>query len=159
MTGKTQNETMQVDTALVRELADLLKATDLSEIEVVDGEKRIRVARQLTMAGMPAVPTTLVPSAPAEAQMSTPAPGPVDATHHPGLVRSPMVGTAYTSAEPGKPAFVSVGSQVKEGDTLIIIEAMKVMNPIAAPRSGTVTHIFVQNETPVEFGEPLLVIE
>lgn len=156
--GKTQNETMQVDTALVRELADLLKETDLSEIEVVDGEKRIRVARQLTMAGIAAAPTALVTPATPEVSHAA-APAPDTATNHPGLVRSPMVGTAYTSAEPGKPAFVSVGSQVKEGDTLIIIEAMKVMNPIAAPRSGTVTHMFVQNETPVEFGEPLLVIE
>lgn len=154
MASKINNTTMQVDTKLVRELADLLKETDLSEIEVVDGEKRIRVARQMMAASAAAAPSPV--SIPAAGSIATPTP---DATMRPGMVPSPMVGTAYTSSEAGKPAFVSVGTVVKEGDTLIIIEAMKVMNPITAPRAGTITHIFVENEAPVEFGEPLLVIE
>lgn len=156
---------MQVDKDLVRELAELLKDTDLTEIEVVDGERRVRVARQISAATVVAAP------APAAAPVAAPAAAPAaaapaaapaageDVSKHPGLVASPMVGTAYTSPEPGKPAFVSVGTQVKEGQTLLIIEAMKVMNPIVAPRAGTVTRIIVSNEQPVEFGEPLLIIE
>ncbi len=154
MASKIQHEKMQVDTRLVRELADLLKETDLSEIEVVDGEKRIRVARQMMAAA-----GAIAQAAPIAITMPSVIQPVLDATKHPGMVPSPMVGTAYTSSEPGKAAFVSVGSVVKEGDTLIIIEAMKVMNPITAPRAGTITQIFIANEAPVEFGEPLLVIE
>ncbi len=153
MASKIQNDKMQVDTALVRELAGLLKETDLSEIEVVDGEKRIRVARQMVAASAVANTVPVALATPSVVQ------SPVDAAKHPGMVPSPMVGTAYTCSEPGKPAFVNIGSVVKEGDTLIIIEAMKVMNPITAPRAGTVTQIFIANEAPVEYGEPLLVIE
>ncbi|MCH8685571.1 acetyl-CoA carboxylase biotin carboxyl carrier protein [Pedomonas mirosovicensis] len=155
---------MQVDKDLVRELAELLKDTDLSEIEVVDGERRVRVARQVAAANAvvaaPApVQVAAAPAAPAAAAPAPAAPAEADLSKHPGVVPSPMVGTAYLAPEPGKPTFVSVGTQVKEGQTLLIIEAMKVMNPITAPRGGTVTQILVSNEQPVEFGEPLLIIE
>ncbi|TXG85598.1 MAG: acetyl-CoA carboxylase biotin carboxyl carrier protein [Sphingomonadales bacterium] len=159
MASKSPSRALSVDTAQLRELAELLKETDLTEIEIADGERRIRLARQMTVvatapvaAAAPAAAPAALPEAPAPE--ATP-----DIGSHPGLVKSPMVGTVYVSNEPGKPAFVSVGSTVKEGDTLLIIEAMKVMNPIAAPRGGTVTRILVANEQPVEFGEPLLVIE
>ncbi len=159
MASKSPSRALSVDTAQLRELAELLKETDLSEIEIADGERRIRLARQMTVMAPAYAPT---PAAPAEATAparDTVKDTVVDIGSHPGLVKSPMVGTVYTSNEPGKPAFVAVGSSVKEGDTLLIIEAMKVMNPIAAPRSGTVTRFLVTNEQPVEFGEPLLVIE
>jgi acetyl-CoA carboxylase biotin carboxyl carrier protein len=145
---------MQVDTALVRELAGLLKETDLSEIEVADGERRVRVVRQMVMAAPVAV------AAPAQVQpVAAPAVVAHDLTKHPGCLKSPMVGTVYTAADPAKPAFVSMGASVKEGDTVLIVEAMKVMNPILAQKSGVVSHIFVENGQPIEFGEPLLVIE
>ncbi len=145
---------MQVDAALVRELAELLKETDLSEIEVADGERRVRVVRQMMMtAQMPAAPVAAV------AAVAAPVAPVADMAKHPGVVPSPMVGTAYTSAEPGKPPFVSVGTAVAEGDTLLIVEAMKVMNPILAPRGGTITKIFIDNAQPIEFGEPLMIIE
>jgi acetyl-CoA carboxylase biotin carboxyl carrier protein len=150
---------MQVDRSLVRDLAELLKETDLSEIEVVDGERRVRVARQLVVNA--AVTTTPMPAA-VGVPPATTAPAPMqtqESTKHPGTLPSPMVGTVYLSPEPGKPSFISVGGQVKEGQTLLIIEAMKVMNPILAPRAGIVTKILVSNEQPVEYGEPLLIIE
>ena len=127
---------MRVDPELVRQLAQMLNDNDLSEIEVEDGDRRIAVKRNLIAA--PAAEPT----------------GP-----HPGTIPSPMVGTVYLSAEPGSKPFVSAGESVAEGDTLLIIEAMKVMNQITAPRSGTVTRILVQNAEPVEFGQPLVVIE
>jgi acetyl-CoA carboxylase biotin carboxyl carrier protein len=145
---------MHVDTALVRELAALLDATQLSEIEVQDGDRRIRVARQMTAAvsyGAPA-PVTVTP---AEAAPVAPA----DLRNHPGVVKSPIVGTAYLTPEPGAANYVSVGAVVKAGDTLLIIEAMKVMNPISAPRAGRVSQILISNEAPVEFDQPLVVIE
>jgi acetyl-CoA carboxylase biotin carboxyl carrier protein len=154
---------MQVDRSLVRDLAELLKETDLSEIEVVDGERRVRVARQIVVnTAVAAAPVQIAPAqqaqgAPAQA---IPAAGqPQETAKHPGTLPSPMVGTVYLAAEPGKPPFVSVGSAVKEGQTLLIIEAMKVMNPILAPRAGTITKILVSNEQPVEYGESLLIIE
>ena len=148
---------MQVDTKLVRELAALLDSTHLSEIEVQDGERRIRVARQMTGAvaaapvayAAPAAPTA---AAPAEAAVD-------DVRKHPGLVKSPIVGTAYLTPEPGAAPFVSVGASVKAGDTLLIIEAMKVMNTITAPKAGKVAQILVNNEAPVEYDQPLVVIE
>ena len=148
---------MQVDTKLVRELAALLDSTHLSEIEVQDGERRIRVARQMTgaVAAAPvayAAPAAPVAAAPAEAVID-------DVRKHPGLVKSPIVGTAYLTPEPGAPAFVSVGASVKAGDTLLIIEAMKVMNTITAPKAGKVAQILVGNEAPVEYDQPLVVIE
>ena len=148
---------MQVDTKLVRELAALLDSTHLSEIEVQDGERRIRVARQMSgaVAAAPvayAAPAAPVAAAPAEAVVD-------DVRKHPGLVKSPIVGTAYLTPEPGAPAFVSVGASVKAGDTLLIIEAMKVMNTITAPKAGKVAQILVGNEAPVEYDQPLVVIE
>jgi acetyl-CoA carboxylase biotin carboxyl carrier protein len=155
--GKTPmpNSHMTVDATLVRELASLLKETDLSEIEVQDGERRIRVARQFTIAaGAP--PPVAAPLAMAVAEVPAQV---ADISKHPGLVPSPMVGTAYLASEPSKPDFISVGSKVATGDTLMIIEAMKVMNPILAPHSGTVTRILIANAQSVEYGEPLVIIE
>lgn len=147
---------MQVDLKLVRQLAELLDETALSEIEVEDGGRKIRVAR--TMSGS-------VVAAPAPVQAAAPvaAPAPVTpvapAGDHPGTVKSPMVGTAYLTPEPDAPPFVTVGASVKEGDTILIIEAMKVMNPIIAPRGGKVVQILVGSGQPVEFDQPLVVIE
>ena len=153
MNGKTGG--MQVDTKLVRELAELLNDTGLSEIEVEDGDRKIKVARTINaVAAAPvaiAAPAAVAaPAAPAEA--SAPA-VPVSA------LKSPMVGTAYLTPEPGAPAFVNVGDKVSAGDTLLIVEAMKVMNPITAPNGGTVKAIFVESGQPVEFDQPLMVIE
>lgn len=147
---------MQVDTDLIRELANLLNDTDLTEIEVADGERRVRVARQGTPIAAVAAPAPIAAPQPAAVPAVEPA---QPKESHPGTVKSPMVGTAYTSPEPGAAAFVKVGDSVKEGQTLLIVEAMKVMNPIAAPRAGTVREIFVQNEQPVEYGEPLMLID
>ncbi|QMW22227.1 acetyl-CoA carboxylase biotin carboxyl carrier protein [Sandaracinobacteroides saxicola] len=147
---------MAVETSLVNELAELLNTHSLSEIEVKDGERVIRIARQLggtIMAAPAAMP--MAASAPAVSA----APPEPDARTHPGAVKSPMVGTAYLTPEPGAPAFVSKGQEVAAGDTLLIIEAMKVMNPIAAPRGGRVVAILVANEQPVEYDQPLVVIE
>ena len=154
------NGTMQVDTALVRELAEMLDETRLTEIEVQDGERRIRVVRQVQVTA--AAPVAAPASAPAAAAPAAPAPAPPaveDLKTNPGTVKSPMVGTVYLTPEPGAANFVSEGKQVSAGDTMLIIEAMKVMNPIVAPKSGTVTRICVSNEQPVEFDQPLVVIE
>jgi acetyl-CoA carboxylase biotin carboxyl carrier protein len=144
---------MQVDLKLVRQLAELLNETGLSEIEVEDSDRKVRVARG-GVSGAPvhyaAPPASAAP--PAAAAIVAPA-------DHPGTVKSPMVGTAYLASSPESPSFVAVGGSVKEGDTLIIIEAMKVMNPIVAPRGGKVTQILVENGQPVEFDQPLVVIE
>ncbi len=146
---------MQVDTALVRQLAELLDETHLTEIEVQDGERKIRVARSLTVAAAPApVAAAQVASAPAPAaEAPAPAALPLDA------VKSPMVGTVYLAAEPGAKPFAAVGDTVAVGATLVIIEAMKVMNPITAPKAGVVRQVLVQDKQPVEFDQPLIVIE
>jgi len=154
----TPNDAMTVDTGLVRELAALLKETDLSEIEVADGERRIRVVRQLQAAMAPVAMAAPPQPVAVVAAASAPA-ADADMAAHPGVVPSPMVGTVYLSPEPDQPAFVSIGQAVSAGQTLLIIEAMKVMNPIAAPRAGTVRQILVRNEQPVEYDQPLLVIE
>jgi acetyl-CoA carboxylase biotin carboxyl carrier protein len=144
---------MQVDTDLVRQLAAMLDESDLSEIEVQDGARRIVVKRKLAGNHAPAP----VAQAAAPAAAATPAPtAPAD---HPGAVKSPMVGTVYLSGEPGSQAFISPGGKVDIGDTLVIIEAMKVMNPITATKSGTVRQILVENAQPVEFDQPLVIIE
>ena len=156
----TDATTMQVDTALVRELAELLDTTKLTEIEVSDGDRKIRVARKAA-----AVQGFAPAAGPAPAQAASApaaaaaAPATDDWKSHPGLVRSPIVGTAYLTPDPTSPQFVSVGGLVKEGDTLLIVEAMKVMNPILAPRAGTVVRICIVNEQPVEYDEPLVIIE
>ncbi|NML94257.1 acetyl-CoA carboxylase biotin carboxyl carrier protein [Novosphingobium olei] len=150
--------TMAIDSALVRELAELLADTGLSEIEVEDGERKIRVARTLTAAAAP-VTYAAPPAAPAPAAAApAAAPEAAPAADHANALKSPMVGTAYLAAEPGAPNFVSVGQAVKAGETLLIIEAMKVMNAITAPAAGTVKAILVENAQPVEFDQPLVVI-
>lgn len=154
----TPASTMQVDTGLVRQLAELLDQTNLTEIEVQDGDRRIRVARKgAAVHGAPTVPPPQ--SAPAAAAPHPPAPPAVSPADHPGTIRSPMVGTAYLSAAPGAKAFITPGAQVAAGDTLLIVEAMKVMNPIVSPRAGRVTAILIDNAQPVEFDQPLVVVE
>ena len=157
-----------VDTKLVRELAELLDASNLTEIEVKDGERIIRVARtaaSVTMAAAPsyapAPPPGGWPAPPpaAAAPAAAPAAGGDDLKSHPGVVKSPIVGTAYLTPEPGAPPFITEGATVKQGDTLLIIEAMKVMNPIAAPKGGVIKAILVNSEQPVEYDQPLVVIE
>jgi acetyl-CoA carboxylase biotin carboxyl carrier protein len=150
-TGTTGS--MQVDTDLVRELAAMLNDTGLSEIEVEDGERKIRVSRTMTAVSAPMMAAPVAPPAAAPAAAAPTAPA-ISAN----AMKSPMVGTAYLSPEPDAPPFVSVGQQVKAGDTVLIIEAMKVMNPIVAATSGTVTEILVESGQPVEFDQPLLVI-
>lgn len=150
---------LDIDTAYIEKLAELLTRTGLTEIEICQGDARIRVAKQAAAAveyvQAPAPAATPVPATPSALE---PAPTQPDALP-PGTVTSPMVGTAYLSPEPSAPPFVKVGDTVKEGQTLLIIEAMKVMNSIRATRPGRVTRIFVTNAAPVEYGEPLLVIE
>jgi len=151
---------MRVDTDLVKKLAKMLDDNDLSEIEVEDNGRRIVVKRKLAGVAAPlaAVPA---PAAPAPAPAAAP-PAPaaeVSSASHPGAVKSPMVGTVFLAGEPGAAPFVAAGSRVKEGDTLLIIEAMKVMNPITAPRSGIVKEILVQDAQPVEYEQPLAIIE
>ena len=148
---------LNVDTALIETLAELLQRTGLTEIELAEGDSRIRVVRE---------PQALVTTVPAAAAAPVPtAAAREDATYHaaaedhPGAVRAPMVGTIYLTPEPGAPPFISVGAEVRDGDTLLIIEAMKVMNPIRAPRSGRIAKLLVTNGDPVEYGELLLIIE
>ena len=158
MTDKKADGGMRVETDLVRQLAELLHQNDLSEIEVEDGDRRIAVKRQL---GAPAA-AVAAPPPPPPAAAAAPPPAPaaeVAPAAHPGAVKSPMVGTVFLSGEPGAKPFVSAGDRVKEGDTLVIVEAMKVMNPIAAPRSGTVSQILVQDAQPVEYDQPLVIVE
>ena len=153
---QNHDEPMRVDTELVKKLAQMLDENDLSEIEVEDNGRRIVVKRKLAAA--PAVHAP-APAAPAAAPAPAPASPEQNAASHPGAVKSPMVGTVYLSGEPGSPPFMAVGARVAEGDTLLIIEAMKVMNPIAAPRSGIVRQILVQDAQPVEYEQPLAIIE
>jgi acetyl-CoA carboxylase biotin carboxyl carrier protein len=146
-----KNKTMpSIDSAAIRELAELLAETGLSEIEIEQGGTRVRVARQVVSSYIADAPRAAAPAPAAEPAAPK---GP-----QPGAVTSPMVGTVYVSPEPGKPPYVKVGDKVSEGDTLLIVEAMKTMNPIPAPRSGTVTEINVHDAEPVEFGQTLLVI-
>ena len=146
---------MSIDGALVRELAELLAETNLSEIEVEEGDRRIRVARVMVASAAPSfAPSPTLVAAPAPlAVTETAAPVPAGKT-----VKSPMVGTAYLSSDPDTPPFVAVGQAVKAGDTLLIIEAMKAMNPITAPFAGTVTAVLIDNTQPVEYDQPLVVI-
>jgi len=156
----TEGTGMQVDTALVRELAELLDSTQLTEIEVADGERRIRVVRKpQAFAGPPPAAGNIWAVAPAAVAEAPAGPAIDDWKSHAGLVRSPIVGTAYLTPDPTSPPFITEGQAVKEGDTLLIVEAMKVMNPITAPRAGTIKRICIRNEQPVEYDEPLVVIE
>jgi acetyl-CoA carboxylase biotin carboxyl carrier protein len=144
-----------VDRELILELTKLLDETGLTEIEIEQDGQRVRVARGAAVAAAPAP----VRAAPPPQTVAESAAKPLDPAKHPGVVTSPMVGTAYGCPEPGARAFVEVGAQVKAGDTLLIIEAMKTMNQIPAPRAGTVIQILFEDGRPVEFGEPLVVIE
>lgn len=147
----------EMDTEFIRKLADVLEETHLGEIEMADGERRIRIARpQITVA---AAPAAMALSSAVPAAAPAPAAGAADPGAHPGAVKSPMVGTAYLAPEPGKPVFVNVGDKVAAGQTLLIIEAMKTFNPIKAPKAGTVTQVLVENAQPVEFGQPLMIVE
>jgi acetyl-CoA carboxylase biotin carboxyl carrier protein len=147
--------TMAIDGGFVRELAELLAETGLSEIEVEDGDRKIRVTRAIAA---PAPVLHHAPTPPAAAPAAAAhAPEP-PAADHADAIRSPMVGTVYLAAEPSAPPFISVGQQVKAGDTLLIVEAMKVMNPITAPSGGTVKAILVENAQPVEYDQPLIVV-
>ena len=145
----------QVDRDLIHQLAALLTETGLTEIEIERAGLRVRVARGREV-------THVVGAAPAVAAApaaASPSPAAADPSSHPGVVTSPMVGTAYMSPSPGAKPFIDVGSKVAAGDTLLIVEAMKTMNQIPAPRSGTVTKILIEDAQPVEFGEPLMIIE
>lgn len=148
---------MNVDTALVRELAELLAETGLTEIEVEDGERKVRVARGgVAMAPQAYAPLPSAPPGPAPSAAAPVAEAP--AADHANALKSPMVGTAYLTPEPGANPFVKVGDSVSEGQTLLIIEAMKVMNPITADKAGTIKAILIENAQPVEFDQPLVVI-
>lgn len=150
-----------INSALVREIAELLSNSDLTEIEVQHQDLRIRVVRAPAPVTV-AAPMAMPQMAAAHAAPVAAAPAAVaeqDLSKHPGVVTSPMVGTAYRAPEPNAANFIEVGSTVKEGQTLLIVEAMKTMNAIPAPRAGTVTRILVGNAQPVEYGEPLIVIE
>ena len=144
-----------VDRELIHELTKLLDETGLTEIEIEQDGQRVRVARNVAAAPMAAAARGEAPTQPVGVSVSAP----LDLSKHPGVVASPMVGTAYVAAEPGGKPFIEVGSQVKAGDTLLIVEAMKTMNQIPAPRAGTVVQILFEDGQPVEFGEPLVIVE
>lgn len=146
-----------IDHDLIRELAKLLKETELSEIEIEHDDHKIRVARNIS-SGAP-VHVAPTPAAAAPAAPAVSAAAPADKSKAAGAVLSPMVGTAYRSPEPGAKVFVDVGQQVRQGQTLLIIEAMKTMNAIPAPKAGTVKEVLVEDGQPVEFGQPLLIVE
>lgn len=144
---------IDVDDDLIRKLAGLMDDTGLTEIEISQDDFSVRVARGGATVSAYA-PAAVAAAAPAPAETA-----PVSHADHPGVVTSPMVGVAYTAAEPGAAAFINVGDTVSEGQVVLLIEAMKVFNQIKAPRSGTVKNILVESGSPVEFGEPLLIIE
>lgn len=167
MAPTRSRKTMSKEAVLVRDLAEILDAQDLTEVELETEAMAIRISRQpagQTVVTTAAAPMAAAPAAtPAAAPATAPEPAAEAATEtdfasHPGAVKSPMVGTAYESPEPGAAAFVTVGDTVKKGQTVLIIEAMKVMNPITAPQDGTVTQILVDNGQPVEFDQVLMVI-
>jgi acetyl-CoA carboxylase biotin carboxyl carrier protein len=145
------------DSALIRELALLLDETSLTEIEIERAGLRVRVARNISVSA--AMPASFQPAPAAAAAIAAGSAAAADLAKHPGVVPSPMVGTAYWAPEPGAKPFIEVGTKVSAGQTLLIIEAMKTMNQIPSPRAGTVTQILVEDGQPVEFGEPLVIIE
>jgi acetyl-CoA carboxylase biotin carboxyl carrier protein len=160
MADQKEQQAMRVDSALLRELAELLSTNELTEIEVADGDRKIKVRRDPA----PVMAYAPVSAAPAPAAGAAHQPGP--ATDAPAAaaapvdaVKSPMVGTAFLSPEPGAKPFIAVGQSVKKGDTLLIVEAMKVMNPIASPKAGKIADILIGDAQPVEFDQPLVVIE
>jgi acetyl-CoA carboxylase biotin carboxyl carrier protein len=154
-TTKIKSSDKSGDSALIRELALLLDETNLTEIEIERAGLRVRVARNISIAAT--MPASYQPAA---APVAAAGPAPVaDIAKHPGVVPSPMVGTAYWASEPGAKPFIEIGATVTAGQTLLIIEAMKTMNQIPSPRAGTVTQILIEDGQPVEFGEPLVIIE
>jgi acetyl-CoA carboxylase biotin carboxyl carrier protein len=153
---KTTAKSKSDDSALIRELALLLDETNLTEIEIERAGLRVRVARSISIGA--SVPNYVQQAAPAASIAAAPQAA-ADLAKHPGVVPSPMVGTAYWSPEPGAKPFIEVGTKVSAGQTLLIIEAMKTMNQIPSPRAGTVTQILVEDGQPVEFAEPLVIIE
>ncbi len=163
MTTKKNGEKSSIDQELIRELALLLAETDLTEIEVEHQDLRIRVARNVTIAPAAVhvaapVAAAAAPVAPAAAAPAAPA-APAYGAGHPGAVPSPMVGTAYRAPEPGARPFVEIGQVVREGQTLLIVEAMKTMNQIPSPRAGTVKALMIEDGQPVEYGETLAIVE
>lgn len=158
---KNDMSAMKIDHEAIKNLASLLNETGLTEIEVTDGDKSVRVTKNLGVAAAvhaaPA-PVAAAPAAPV-APVESGKVAALSPDNHPGVVKSPMVGTAYLQSEPSAPKFVTKGAKVKAGDTLLIIEAMKVMNPIKAEKAGTVTQVLVNDAEPVEFGQPLMIIE
>ncbi|CCQ73224.1 acetyl-CoA carboxylase biotin carboxyl carrier protein subunit [Magnetospira sp. QH-2] len=152
MSTKTQKPVIEAE--MIRALAELLDETGLTEIEYGTESIQVRVARQVTAAA-----TVAAPVAAAQASGAAPAAVADDPGDHPGALRSPMVGVVYTAPEPGAEAFIRVGDTVTEGQTILLIEAMKVFNPIPAPKSGKISRILVSSGAPVEFNEPLLIIE
>ena len=142
----------EIDTETIRKLAELMTETGLSEIEMAEGDRRVRVSRAT-------VAQSVAMLAPADAKAAVAPAAPVNLANHPGAVVSPMVGTAYFQAEPGAPPFVNVGDTVRVGETLLIIEAMKVMNPIKSPKGGVIAQILISDGQPVEYGEPMMIIE
>ena len=155
MADKKKTSKTEIDSELVRQLAGLLEETGLSEIEYGSGDWHLRVTKGGV--SLPAIAANAV--APVAASSPELSGGDEHHSDHPGVVVSPMVGTVYTTSEPGEPSFVKIGDQISEGDTLVLIEAMKVFNPVKAVRSGKVSRIFISNGSPVEFGEPLMIIE
>lgn len=158
------NKSQPIDPDFVREIAALISQTDLTEIEVEKGDLRIRVARQVTVQAAPMQQFVSAPAAPAPAPVAVAAApaaaaAAVDLSAHPGAVRSPMVGTAYRRPSPGANPFIEVGTVVKAGEKILLVEAMKTFNEIVAPRAGTITHILIEDGQPVEYGETLVVIE
>jgi acetyl-CoA carboxylase biotin carboxyl carrier protein len=147
----------EMDTEFIRKLAKLLEETNLGEIEMAEGDRRIRVARPKTVVATAAPAAAAMPATAAAPVAATPVAN--DVSKHPGAVKSPMVGTAYLSPEPGKPVFVNIGDKITAGQTLLIIEAMKTFNPIKAPKAGTVAQVLIDNAQPVEFGQPLMIVE
>lgn len=154
--GKDHKDKLRVEEEVIRELAELLDETGLSEIEIEQHGLKVRVAR--TIHNSLGVPAAAAPIAPHATQAQAPS-AVTELPNNPNAVTSPMVGTIYLASEPGKPKFIEVGKTVAEGDTLLIIEAMKTMNQIPSPKSGTVIAVLVENEQPVEFGEPLVIVE
>ncbi|MBE9604058.1 acetyl-CoA carboxylase biotin carboxyl carrier protein [Acetobacteraceae bacterium H6797] len=153
---------IEFDPEAIRALAQILRDTDLSEIELVDGEARIRVARQAQVVTQVAMQAPVAAAAPVAAPAAAPvaaAPAAAEPESHAGAVTSPMVGVAYLAPEPGAAPFVTVGAKVTQGQTLLLIEAMKTFNQIKAPKAGTVTRVLVESGSPVEFGQPLIVVE
>jgi acetyl-CoA carboxylase biotin carboxyl carrier protein len=160
--GMTMSRTKSgIDPEMIRELANLLTETDLTEIEVQQADLRIRVARQINVTATVPVgaPAVAAPPTLALVPVAAAIPAAADPASHPGVLKSPMVGTAFLGTAPGAKPFVDIGSKVNQGDRVLIVEAMKTFNDIVAPRSGTVTALFIEDKQPVEYGQPLMIIE